>query len=612
MLQAAALTPAAAAVGAAVPASAAATPEEQARTAASFDAVDPRFTLAVVPDTQYLFDAVSIDPEPLTATFRYLVRERRERNVAFVAHLGDVVEHGGADEIEPAARVFRSLGALPHSVIAGNHDINGSTDDQRGDTPYLRAFGPSYQRRMKTYRSSSPGGYNTAHVFSGGGREWLQLALDWRMSDLGLSWAQGVLDAHPKLPAIVTIHEFAAPDGDGGAAPSGYGQTIWDRLIRRNDQIFLVLSGHFWPSGTTVLTNDAGHDVHAHILNYQDRYYGGAGMVRTYAFDLVRGAIDVETFSPWLIEQRADRRSQLGAEHVEMSGPADRFSLEIDFDERFAGFAPVPVPAPRPARAVMPTGTVAYWRFDGEGIGTPGPDGTTVGSGTVARDLTGNGNDLAVVPIQNSPAEVLKFSTEHHPVQPAHASLRFDGGQPARGATLRTGDRAPINSLKFERGYTIETFLKLPEPFVGNHGFMGVFSWEGRAADAGKTGGYSPDECTCSLNVSGERFLQYVVYPVRTDDDPTAWSHAIPTGRWTHVAIVNDGRRSSMYVDGSLIVRNPDLPSTGIATLGRPFVLGATSSGLRYGQGFYGWLGDTRIVGRALRPEEFLAPARRR
>ncbi|GEC02440.1 hypothetical protein SSP24_00950 [Streptomyces spinoverrucosus] len=54
--------------------------------------------------------------------------------------------------------------------------------------------------------------------------------------------------------------------------------------------------------------------------------------------------------------------------------------------------------------------------------------------------------------------------------------------------------------------------------------------------------------------------------------------------------------------------RNPSQPSTGIATLAKPFILGATPFDERFGQGFYGWLGDTRIVDRPLSRKEFLAP----
>ncbi|PRX99626.1 LamG-like jellyroll fold domain-containing protein [Allonocardiopsis opalescens] len=573
-----------------------------------FDPESPRFCLAVVPDTQYLFDEDSSDPEPLNATFRYLTEQRGVANVAFMAHLGDITEHGSEHEIGLADQAFTAVdGVLPYSVLAGNHDVPGSTDDQRGDTPYLRAFGPDRFAGRETFGGASPDGYNSYHVFRAAGREWLLLALDWRVSDAGIAWAQGVIDGHSRLPVILTTHDLAHADDDGAASLSGHGQRLWDRLVRRNDQVFLTISGHYWPPGRTVLTNDAGNDVHVHITNYQDRYYGGAAMIRLYQFDLARGVVDVETFAPWFLLREAGERPLLGAEMIELTGDVDRFSVPLDTERRFAGFAPVEEPASRPYRRVVTRDTLAYWRFDSSGLRGAAREGEAVQEGAVARDLSGHGNDLVMRRLHGSAAEVLTRSADHHRYAPAHASLRFDGGQgPDRGAILEAVADAPINSEKFLGGYTFEVFIRLPDPFEGEHAWMGIFSWQGRSGDAGKTTGWSPLEPTCSLNVSPERFLQYVVYPHVQDADPTSWSHALPVGRWFHVAVVNDGRRSIVYVEGSPIARNPTQRSTGVATLGRPFTLGATGFDNAFGQGFYGWLGDVRITGRALEASEFM------
>lgn len=608
LLQAALAAPAA---GAAVTLGASAAHATDAADAKSgpWDPHSPRFALAVLPDTQYLFDEDSSDPEPLKATFRYLNRERSGANIAFMTHLGDVTEHGSEHEIALADQTFRTLdGKVPYSVLAGNHDIRSSTDDQRGDSAYLRAFGPRRFAGMPTFGGASPDGYNSCHVLRAGGRDWLVLALDWRISEKGVRWAQSVIDAHRTLPAILTTHDLAWADESGKAQLSPNGQRLWDRLIRNNDQIILALGGHYWPPGRVTLKNAAGNDVHVHITNYQDRYYGGAAMIRLYHVDLVRNVVDVETFSPWILSQDPARRAPLEAEAVELTGPVDRFTMDIDFVARFRGFAPVTRPASRPPAAVLSRATVGYWRFDSFGLSTR-ETGTTVPDGTVVRDLSGQGNDLTVQRIGAASAATLTASDEHHRDQPAHASLRFDGGKgPDRGAILRTGAGAPINSMKFTEGYTIEAFLKLPEPYQGDHAWMGILSWEGRSGDAGKTTGWSTEEPTCSLNISPERFLQYVVYPHVQDADPTSWSHALPTGRWTHIAVVNDAQRTVIYVDGSKIARNPTQPSTGIATLGLPFVIGATSYDLAYDQGFYGWIGDVRITAKALRPANFLAP----
>jgi hypothetical protein len=568
--------------------------------AAGFDAGSPCFTLAVLPDTQYLFDADSTEPTPVRAALDHLMARRQADNIAFLAQLGDLTEHGTAVEMTAAGETFRRIdGRLPYSVLAGNHDVDALTDDRRGGSAYLASFGPERFRGQPTFLGASADGYNTAHRFAAAGRQWLVLALDWRASDDGLSWARGVLAANPTLPTIVTTHDVAFSDETGKAFLSGNGQRLWAELIRDSDQIFLALGGHDWPPGRTVLTNAAGHAVHVHVTNYQDRYYGGAGMIRLYRMDLTRDRIDVETYSPWLRSIAPALRAPLEAETAELTGEVDRFSLEVDFERRFG---PPAAPATRVASQVVDRDTVAYWRFD--------TVGQSVADGAVVRDQTGNGNDLMISRLPGSGPAVLTLSADHHAGAPAQASLRFDGGiGPDRGALLRTGPGAAVNGMTFRDGYTIEVFLKLPSPFVGEHSWMGVFSFEGRAADAGKSAAL-PLEPPCSLNLAPDRFLQFVLHPADGDDNPTAWSHALPLGVWQHVAVVNDGGRGAVWVDGSRMARNPVRPARGIATTGRPFVLGATSYDLRYRQSFCGWIGDARITARALKPAEFLPAGR--
>lgn len=279
------------------------------------DVRSPRFTLAVLPDTQYLYDEDRSNPAPLAETFQYLLEHRVDDNLVFMTHLGDITEHGTASEMAEVSTTFEAIDQrLPYSVLAGNHDVKGSTNDQRGDTPYLQTFGPQRFQDTPTFGGSSPDGYNSYHLFQAGGRRWLVLALDWRLSPQGFAWAQSVIDANSKLPVIVTTHDFVSGDD----SLSGYGKQLWEGLVRKNDQIFLVLNGHWWPPGRAVLPNDAGNDVHAHLTNYQDRYYGGAAMIRLYHFDLARNTIDVETFSPWFLQQ--DPANLLESETLELTG----------------------------------------------------------------------------------------------------------------------------------------------------------------------------------------------------------------------------------------------------------------------------------------------------
>lgn len=557
------------------------------------DPENPRFTLAVVPDTQYLFDADRGDPAPLVASFRYLIEQRAAENIVFTAHLGDVVENALASEFTQADPVFGLLDRhrMPYSVLAGNHDVSG--DDTRGDTPYLRTFGPHRFRRMSTYGGSSPDGYNSFHVFRAAGRQWLLLAMDWRPSDRGFAWARQVIADHPRLPVILTTHDLVGADaGDPEARFSAHGERVWQQLVNGNDQVFLTLNGHYWPSGRTIRRNAAGHDVHLHITNYQDRYYGGSAMIRLYHFDLARNTIDVETISPWILGQPPARRNELEQGEVELTDDTNRFSVPIDFAARFAGFAPVPVRPARPANRLVVPGTVAYWRFDGA-------DPRRV------VDRSGRGNDLTPVLLPGSPGDSLRPSGEHHPDQPAHASWFFAGGKnPARGGYLRTADNAPLNRLTFRTGYTIEAFVKLADDGA-DHAWEGLLCRMGTGAAAGKTGS-DPAEPVVKLGFSGGRQVQWAVYPLDRDETFTNWGHEQLAGRWFHLAVVNDGRTSTLYVDSSELLRNPATRSNGLSTTGEFWMLGAGHYDRRIDQGFAGWIGDVRIVDRPLRPGQFL------
>ncbi|WP_141207854.1 LamG-like jellyroll fold domain-containing protein [Streptomyces griseorubiginosus] len=548
-----------------------------------------RFTLAVMPDTQYLFDGPSIDKAPVEASLRYLLEHGKDENIVFLSHLGDLTQNGAAPEFAAISEAFELLDrrGVGYSVLAGNHDVKSSSTDQRGATPYLDAFGPSRFKRHRTFGGASADGYNTYHLFRAAGREWLVLALDWRLSDQGYAWARSVLAAHPRTPVILTTHELVVADD----TLSDYGQQLWDRLVKDHDQIFLTLNGHYWPAGRATRRNSAGNDVHLHLTNYQNRYFGGAAMIRLYRFDLDRGVIDVETVSPWILGRAGKALNELERQEIELSGDADRFTVEVDFAERFAGFAPVPARAARPASKMLVPGTAAYWRFD------------SAVSGTV-RDLSGRGNDLTVVPVGGG---TLGWSPDHHPDQPGHGSLEFRGWKsPLKGAYLRTVDGAPLNSAEFKGGYTIEVFYRMPADWDPDHNaWAGLVSRQGTGGAAGKTGD-DPDEPLATLSLSNDREPQWAMRPLDQEGIATNWGQETPLETWWHLAVVNDGRHTTLYVQGCPVVRNPKASAVGITSVGEPWLLGGYTYADTIDQIFYGRLGDVRIVSRALPVSSFM------
>jgi hypothetical protein len=72
-------------------------------------------------------------------------------------------------------------------------------------------------------------------------------------------------------------------------------------------------------------------------------------------------------------------------------------------------------------------------------------------------------------------------------------------------------------------------------------------------------------------------------------------------------------RDGVLDVDGCPAVCNPSTPAVGIATAGRFWIVGGYHYANVFEQTYHGWLGDVRIVGRALPVGQFLnARGRRR
>jgi hypothetical protein len=582
-----------------------------------------QFTLAVMPDTQFLYWGTqnSFNAAPQIESFRYIIANSGDasgNNIVFMAHLGDLTQDADATsfaQVDPAFDVLDKAG-VAYSVLAGNHDVGG--DDTRGATPYLTTMGPQRFTKSPSFAGADSSGYNTAHIFAAADQVWLLLAMDWRSSAEGFAWANQFIADHPHLPVILTTHELVGPtygdnvypyqsgDPENNAALSDYGQQVFSELVTGNDQVFLTLNGHFWPPGRVTSANTAGHQVFQHITNYQNRYFGGAGMLRLYHFDLDRNMIDVETIAPWILAMEPEQRDELASLQARLTTPVDYFSEPVDFTQRFSGFLPVKTRPGRPASKVVIPGTLAYWRFDAGGA-----DGTPVTAGQTIADLSGHGNDLTLAPpAPGTAADALTWSSDHDPDQPGQASLRLTGGaNPLHGAYLTTAADAPLNSQTFPSGYTFEVFLKIPLDWdPTNNGFMPALTRQGAAGDAGKSGkNTDPNEPLCGLFISNNgREPQWNFYPESQTFPTTNWGQGLPEDQWWHVAMVNDGRRTLMYVNSSVVVDNPHTVSTGIASLNLPWLLGAGFYAGNLNQVFHGWIGDVRIVNRPLPRSQFM------
>jgi hypothetical protein len=289
----------------------------------------------VLPDTQYY---ASSFPDIFATQTRWIVEQKSARNIAVALHVGDVVD-GANDPVQwrVANSSMRALdGLVPYVLVPGNHD----TDANRVgliDSYFAPTTMPWITETMSAGQIE-----NNYAVIDIGQQRWLILGLEFGPRDAVLTWADGVLKAHPTLPAIIVTHAYLYGDGTRyNIAVSGldstqpnfqwfipqwYGYTsaqgindgeeIWQKLIVPNPNVRLVFCGH--DNGAKRLTSlrPDGSRVHQMLSDYQWLYggtaddRGGSGFLRVLEFDYDKKEIRVQTYSPYLDEFMTDDANQ--------------------------------------------------------------------------------------------------------------------------------------------------------------------------------------------------------------------------------------------------------------------------------------------------------------
>jgi hypothetical protein len=630
--------------------------EPAARSVEAADSDDDRasrFTLAVLPDTQFYsrYSADQFIPrygaDPFSVQTEWLAENADALKIPFVTHLGDVVDRVNQNKEWVAADAAMDTldeAGLPYSILAGNHDVLDSTDTRYDDQydlaaePFLKWFGPDRAQGVSTFEGSDPTGFNQFHILEAEGQQFMVLALSWRASDATLAWAKSVMAAHPTVPVILTTHQVIdiQPDGES-PKETDYGLRLWDDLIRSSDQIFMTLNGHFHGSSRLVKQNDFGHDVTEIVIDYQMAYEGGDGYLGLYEFDLTNNEVNVQTASPWVTFKPQDVLTSYDQPFLE--GPQQQFTLPIDFAERFKGFNPSftagspdepsltqkardilldGFEGPDPITTAFPgspadypevDGTLAHWQFNGlDGV---------VGTDVTIPDVAGD-NDLhrADPALTNSVgtelADVTIESDDVHGYSADQAGVCFADSSGSRYSYLTTAPDAPVNDADFSKGYTIETFVKMdPEWNASTNGWSKFLVHTGNRS---KIDGFAETQwdwtaSPTALGISNLREFQWTAVPADpTKGDKTNWSGEIMVDSWAHVAVVNDPASGTitMYVDGAPVLRNA-IDAAGLAdNPGMPWILGSDWVDDAARNGWNGCVGETRIIDHPTGPTEWL------
>ncbi len=262
------------------------------------------FAIVVLPDTQKYACGLPCGSNSMIfeSQTRWIVKNGDALNIAYVAHVGDIVQHPtDADEWRRAVEAMSRLedpaatslsDGIPYGVLRGNHDQESTYDYYNQYFGVRRFSGRSY------YGGSFDGTDNNNNytIFKAGGMDFIVINLEYRPGKAVLKWADNLLKTYGNRRAIVVSHKIT---GTGNpSAFSWVGQAIYDSL-KSNPNLFLMLCGHEDGEGRRmdVFNNNT---VYTLLADYQSYADGGDGFLRILHFRPEKNEIGVETYSPWL------------------------------------------------------------------------------------------------------------------------------------------------------------------------------------------------------------------------------------------------------------------------------------------------------------------------
>ncbi|HJN74669.1 MAG TPA: metallophosphoesterase [Myxococcota bacterium] len=279
------------------------------------------FSIIVLPDTQfYACDCSGGESATFYAQTEWAVSVLETRNVKFVTHLGDCVEHGDDEmsEWDVVAAAYETIEAsgVPFGVAVGNRDQSPYGDPDGTTVGYNQTFGIERFEGYSWY-GGHRGDDNDNHyeTFSGGGLDWIIVHVEYDQSSESelAAWVASVLEDHRDHAAIVVSHYLL--NGSGQFSTQG---ELLDEALADYD-VVAMLAGHY--TAETHRSDDHGdHTVHTMLSDYQALDNGGDGWMRILTISPRDDTITVETWSPTRGEYQDDADSSFTLERA-LSAP---------------------------------------------------------------------------------------------------------------------------------------------------------------------------------------------------------------------------------------------------------------------------------------------------
>jgi hypothetical protein len=216
-------------------------------------------------------------------------------------------------------------GKIPYCMCLGNHDIGYQKTD-KGEHSYTTAVNRStlfnqYFPRKKYASTPEFGGTfdkshdNSWYQFEEAGMKFMVVSLEFKPRDEILAWAGKVVTNHPDHRVIVLTHSYLKANktrtGGGGYKVEGnLGKLIWQKFVKKHENIFMVLCGHVLGEALLTSEGDHGNPVHQILCDYQGWNNGGESWLRYMTFHPDTDKIEIFTYNPDLDKHRNEPSSR--------------------------------------------------------------------------------------------------------------------------------------------------------------------------------------------------------------------------------------------------------------------------------------------------------------
>ena len=278
------------------------------------------YSLVVLGDVQAIVDGKE---QLYYDMIQWIADNVENKKISCVVQTGDLTNSGTLTKWEINEGMYRvaakGLSVLdnkvPYSFCPGNHDYDYVDNADRSQILFNTYFPYEKHSNLLGFSGAYISGdmANTYYTFNVCGINYLIINLEFEPRMPVIRWANRVCEMYPQHRVIINTHSYIGSDGeildsstlnskDGGI--STFPTELYDGLVKRHENIFMVLSGHVANDDALVRydTGIHGNEIISFLINPQGVSYDkgiGEDLVFMMNFNESTGMINCYYYSPY-------------------------------------------------------------------------------------------------------------------------------------------------------------------------------------------------------------------------------------------------------------------------------------------------------------------------